>query len=162
MSIENSYDPNEHRLEAMEDGSGFSSYLAHARFEEETIPGLEELPRQSRKPIKRHRTGHVRVWGDTAPRDGELEINQRNDPLTPEQQIATIHGVEMAQKAIADNIIQSIIDRVEREIPLDDYDIPKSLAEREGLKTILLKKYFDEKAAKKAARAERLSRLAKQ
>lgn len=159
MSIESSYDPNEARRDAMMDGSGFSNYLADERHGDESLHVAEESIPVQRKTSKRRPSGYVRVWGDTAPRDGELSVNQSTGPLTPEQRISLAHGMSLAEKAIADNVIKSICDKVDREIPLDDYDIPKSLAAREKEKTRLIGNYFAEREAKKAARAERVAKL---
>lgn len=161
MTIEKPFDPDEHRREAMMEGSGFSSHLADARLSDEAIPGTTELPRTPRPKRKPRPTGHVRDF--ESDRDHELaEERAAYKPPTSEQQIASIRGAALAEKAIADRVIQSISDRVDEEIPLDDYDIPKSLAAREKRKTLLIGEYFAQRDAKKAARAESLAKLENQ
>lgn len=159
MSIENpKFDPDEHRIDAMMDGSGFSREEAEIRLGQKVIAGSTELPRTLRPSHKLRRTGHVRDF--ESDRDHDLaEERAAYQPSSPEQQIRNIRGASLAEKAIADNVIQSISDRVDREIPLDDYDISKSLAEREKRKTILIGQYFARRDAKKTARAERLAKL---
>ena len=141
MSIEQPFDPDERRREAMTEGSGVSNYLADARLSDESIPGTTELPRRPRAPHRSRPSGHVRGFHDGELRDGELY--KSDEPLTPEQQARNNDWLTKIRKSMGDQAIQRIIDQVHEMIPIDPDNVTKSEADRERMITARLRTRFD-------------------
>ena len=133
MSIESQpFDPDERRIEAMMDGSGFSRERAEIKLGQKVVSGATELSRSPRPPRKPHRTGHVRDF----------------ETLSSEQPVIIARGRAAVEAALdeafgKDRKVQAIIDEVHRLIPIDRDNVAKSEADRERMITARLRTFFD-------------------
>lgn len=108
-------------------------------------------------PSKLHRTGNVRGFHDGELRDSELFPSAGQ--LSHEQILTNIAGEEHAAKILSDVALSVIERKVDERVPIDPDNVQKSLDERERLKTALVRRYFEERAAKSAARHQLEDRL---
>lgn len=148
MSIENQpFDPDERRIEAMMDGSGFSREQAELKLGHKVVSGATELPRTPRPPRKPRRTGHVRDF--ESDRDHQLaEERAAYQPPSPEQSEINVRGRALVEEALdeafgKDRKIQAIVDEVHRMIPIDPDDVKKSEEARERMINARLRTFFD-------------------
>jgi hypothetical protein len=147
MSIEDQFDPDERRIEAMMDGSGFSRDRAEAKLGKKTVSGATEPPKMSLPKRKPRRTGHVRDF--ESDRDHELaQMRAEYKPPSPEQAEISARGRAAVEAALdealgKDRHIQAIIDKVHQEVPIDPDDVAKSEAARDRLISARLRTYFD-------------------
>lgn len=147
MSIESQFDPDERRIEAMMDGSGFSRDRAETKLGKKIVSGATELPQAPRPPHKLHRTGHVRDY--ESDRDHQLALERAAyQPPSPEQAGINARGRAGVEAALdeafgKDRHIQAIIDEVHRQIPIDPDNVQKSEADRERMITARLRTHFD-------------------
>ena len=148
MSIESQpFDPDERRIEAMMDGSGFSRERAEIKLGQKVVSGATELSRSPRPPRKPHRTGHVRDF--ESDRDHQLaEERAAYEPLSSEQPVINARGRAAVEAALdeafgKDRKVQAIIDEVHRLIPIDRDNVAKSEADRERMITARLRTFFD-------------------
>ena len=137
MSIENRYDPDERRLEAMMDGSGFSRDRAEIKLGQKIVAGTTETPRVTSPERKLHPTGHVRDF--ESDRDHQLaEERAAYEPLPENQAEINLRGramVEAARNEAAgeDHRVKALKDEVEQRIPDDPDNKAQTLAERDRL-----------------------------
>ena len=148
MSIENQpFDPDERRIEAMMDGSGFSREQAELKLGHKVVSGTTELPRTPRPPRKPRRTGHVRDF--ESDRDYQLaEERAAYQPPSPEQGEVNTRGRALVEEALdeafgKDRKIQAIVDEVHRMIPIDPDDVKKSEEARDRMINARLRTLFD-------------------
>lgn len=148
MSIESQpFDPDERRIEAMMDGSGFSRERAEIKLGQKVVSGATELPRTPRPPLKPRRTGHVRDF--ESDRDHQLaEERAAYEPPSSEQPEINARGRAAVEAALdeafgKDRKVQAIIDEVHRLIPIDRDNVAKSEADRERMITARLRTFFD-------------------
>ena len=137
MSIENRYDPDERRLEAMMDGSGFSRDQAEIKLGQKIVAGTTETPRVTSLVRKLHPTGRVRDF--ESDRDHQLaEERAAYEPLPENQAEINLRGramVEAARNEAAgeDHRVKALKDEVEQRIPDDPDNKAQTLAERDRL-----------------------------
>ena len=82
MSIENPYDPDERRIEAMMDGSGFSRESAEIRVGKKVVGGTSETP-SARKPARRKsRSQPLETSGQMASHDLAVQ-HAKEHPYDP-------------------------------------------------------------------------------
>ena len=156
MSIEQPFDPDQHRRDAMTEGSGFSDYLADAHLSDEAFPGTEEPPRSPkppRKPRHSHRGG--RSYPEKSGRDISREMaNQEAAEQAPvpleERREASARGRLAIEAALdeafgKDRHIAALEAKVNAMIPIDPDDVAGSEAARERHLNALLRTYFDSK-----------------
>lgn len=152
MSIENQFDPDERRIEAMMDGSGFSRDSAETKMGQKVVSGATELPRTPRPKRKPRRRSHVRDF--ESDRDHEdAQMRAEYTPPSPDQPEISARGRAAVESALDDAFgkdrhIQAIVDRVHQEIPIDPDDVAKSEQARERLINARLRTYFDNKNKK--------------
>lgn len=155
MSIENDqFDPDERRIEAMMDGSGFSREQAEIKLGQKVISGATELPSVPRPPRKPHHSRRGgRAYPEKSGRDIGREIaNQEAAEQAPipieERRAISARGRAAVEAALdeafgKDRKIQAIIDDVHRMIPIDPDNVAKSEEERERMITARLHTLFD-------------------
>jgi hypothetical protein len=146
---ETPFDPDERRIEAMMDGSGFSRDLAEIKAGKKIVSGTTELsaaPRSKRKP---RQTGHVRDF--ESDRDHELaQMRAEYQPPAPNQSEIDSHGRALAEAALdekygKDRHIKAIVAQVHREIPIDPDNVTKSEEARDRLINARIYTHFDRK-----------------
>jgi hypothetical protein len=144
---ETPFDPDERRIEAMTEGSGFSRDLAEIKAGKKIVSGTTELPATPRPKRKPRRTGHVRDF--ESDRDHELaQMRAEYQPPSPDQSEITSRGRAAVEAALDETLgkdrhIQAIVDKVHQEIPIDPDDVAKSEQARERLINARLRTYFD-------------------
>lgn len=149
MNTEPSFDPDERRIEAMMDGSGFSRDRAEINLGKKVVSGTSELPAPARVERKPRRTGHVRDF--ESDRDYQLAEERANyQPPSPQQAEINSRGRAQVEAALddafgKDRVIKAIEAEVHRMIPIDRDNVAKSEADRERMITARLRAYFDHK-----------------
>lgn len=152
MENEKPFDPDERRIEAMMDGSGFSRDRAEVKAGKKVVSGTTEPPATPRPKRKPRRTGNVRDF--ESDRDHELaQMRAEYVPPSPEQPEINARGREAVESALdeafgKDRRIQAIVDRVHQEIPIDPDDVVKSEQARERLINARIRTYLDNKNKK--------------
>ena len=156
MSIEDPvFEPDEHRIDAMMDGSGFSRDRAEIKIGQKVIAGTTELPpspRTSHKhPHYSHRGG--RALPEKSGRDISRELaNQEAAAEAPvpleERRAISARGRAAVNAALdeafgKDRHIQAVIDDVHRMIPIDPDNVAKSKEDRERMINARLRSLFD-------------------
>lgn len=154
MSIEdNQFDPDERRIEAMMDGSGFSREQAEIKLGHKVVSGTAELPSMPRPPRRpRHSRRGGRAYPEKSGRDVSREMaNQaaaEEEPVSLEERHAISARGRAAVEAALDETfgkdrkIQAIIDQVHRMIPIDPDNVAKSEQDRERMITARLRTHF--------------------
>lgn len=143
MSIETPFDPEERRIEAMMDGSGFSRESAEIALGRKVVTGSTELPPSPRPPRTPRPTGHVRGF-----HEGEKRLSEEypdTEDLTAEQTERNNAWIARIRKERADGDIQRIVDEVHRMIPLRPDYVAEDEAERERVITARVRTYFERK-----------------
>ena len=149
MSIETPFDPEERRIEAMMDGSGFSRERAEIALGKKVVTGSTELPPTPGPARKRRRSGHVRDF--ESDRDHQLAEERANyQPADPEQPHINARGRAAVEAALdeafgRDRVIKAIEAEVHRLIPIDPDNVAKSEADRERMITARLRTHFEQK-----------------
>src|SRR5689334_5963915 len=122
MDTETPFDPEERRREAMENGSGVSSYITDRRIGHVATTGSQETP-QLPVAHKPHVTGHVQDF------EGRPDIFRggMSAPQTPEAQAAFQNVLPELRAALSDALITQIIEDVHEMIPIDRDNRAKSI-----------------------------------
>ncbi len=155
MSIEdNHFDPDERRIEAMMDGSGFSREQAEVKLGQKIVSGTTELPRMPkspRKPHYSHRGG--RAYPEKSGRDISRELaNQATAEEAPvpleERRAISARGRAAVEAALdeafgKDRKINAIVEEVHRMIPIDPDNVTKSEEDRDRMINVRLRALFD-------------------
>lgn len=143
MSIEQPFDPDEHRRAAMEQGSGFSPDDVAIKMGQRVLSGTTELPRPIKPHARPRPSIHVRGFYE-----GEKRLSEeypQAESLSAEQAELNNRWIAQIRNERGDLAIQRITDEVNRRIPLDPDRIAECEVQRERLTTALLRKHFDSK-----------------
>lgn len=152
MENEKPFDPDERRIEAMMDGSGFSRDRAEVKTGKKVVSGTAEPPATPRPKRKRRRTGNVRDF--ESDRDHEnAQMRAEYTPPSSDQPEISARGRAAVEAALdeafgKDRHVQAIVDKVNQEIPIDPDNVAKSEEARERLINARLRTYFDNKNKK--------------
>ena len=146
MSIENRYDPDERRLEAMMDGSGFTRDRAEIKLGQKIVAGTTETPHITPPERKLHQTGHMRDF--ESDRDHQLASERAAYESLPENQAEiNLHGREVIDAVYEeatgeDYRVIALREEVARSVPIDPDNREKSLQGRERqFRTLWMKRY---------------------
>lgn len=154
MSIDNQFDPDERRIEAMMDGSGFSREQAEIKLGQKVLSGAVDTPQTphpQHRPHYSHRGG--RAYSELSGRDVSRELANQDaleqPPISVEERRAINARGRAAVDAAYDEAfgkdrkIQAIIDKVHAMIPIDPDNAEKSTLDRERHINALLRAHFD-------------------